>query len=282
MSKQFKHMILLTAVIVLIDISRAASADISFFLQPEGTGQDGEAHYLNTIATNHHLGSYELIDFDDLSAFPVESEVHALEVDSVEFHLGASLATSILAGNGHTGPYIFNPHGFYIWEGKAFMSTLVMGDQATLEFDSDDDRAGAVGFWIFDDQRSLDSVYRIDVMERCGQQATTILANDMPPNIEDVYEIEGFVGIISDVGIRRIVVTPLDPWSLLPQSDIFEIDTLTIGRLHVENSCDEDDSSDSSEDAALDDDSANSNEDNNDSSDDGSDKDQEDDSKDED
>jgi len=66
MSKQFNRMILLTAVIVLIDISRAASADVSFFLQPEGTGQDGEAQYLNTIATNHHLGTYELIDFDDL------------------------------------------------------------------------------------------------------------------------------------------------------------------------------------------------------------------------
>ncbi|MFQ5412493.1 MAG: hypothetical protein ACE5EC_09335, partial [Phycisphaerae bacterium] len=149
MSKRFQHMILLAAVIGLIDIGRAASADVTFFLQPEASGLDGEARYLDTIAATDNLGTFELIDFDDPALFPNDSEVHELQVDSVNVRLEASLASSILAGNGHTGPYIFNPHGFYIWEGRAFANTLVMGDRATLDFNGE--QAGAVGFWIFDD-----------------------------------------------------------------------------------------------------------------------------------
>lgn len=236
MRMRFKCLSAATVVIGLAAGFRPAGAEVTFFLQPEQSGLDGEARYLEAIALGKHLGSYALVDFDDLDAYPRDSEVHALWADDVFCRLQADIAGSILAPTGHTGPYIFNPSGYYVWPGRAFFSTLVMGDRMTLLFDEDHPRAGAVGFWIFDDQRSLDSIYRVDVLETCGGQATTFLANDIPRDA-DGYEIEGFVGIVSDVGIRRVVVTPVDPVSRVPHSDIFEIDYLTIGQLRRDKPC---------------------------------------------
>lgn len=223
------------ALAVLLTLSPAAlradvaSSDspIRVFLEPFGSDSTGELDFLDAVTLDERMGDGQVVLFDDLEKWPQNEVVASLVADSVEM--------AMLGDTNRGAPFIFHPADFYHWEGQVFGGTLVMGPVARLVPLPSSEPLGAVGFWIFDDGNLRDSVYQVDVLDACGHSATAIVENDVGRVAG--YEVEGFVGVVSDCGIVQVTVTALNMDTREAWDDPFEIDTLTVVRLVDPQSC---------------------------------------------
>ena len=208
-------------------IDNAPEGAFALFLEPFGANTLESVDFLDAIAAHERLGTFETATFDDLDAWPVNTQVQAVVVDDVEL--------AILATTARGGPFVFHPAGFFNWEDQVFAGTLVVGDRARLMPLRASDSAGAAGFWIFDDGNLRDSIYEVTVVDACGHSVTAVVENATPR--VSGYEVEGFFGVIAEFGIVEISITALDAATREPWSDPFELDHLTVARMETSRPC---------------------------------------------
>ncbi len=186
-----------------------AAAEVSFYLHRHGTATD-TAHAEFFAAMND---PYEE-DFEDPDMIPDETEVPMLTFGPHALHFQSEW----------DGPYVpmvgYSP-AFNV-PGRVFNNVLVAGYELTIT-PGDDADLRALGMWIFDDRRARDSAYLIEVVEVSGMVWTAVLENEIPRN-SNGHEIEGFAGVLSDVGIASMRIVAVDPVTLMPHADFFEVD----------------------------------------------------------
>lgn len=204
-----------------------ATDSFEIFLEPFGSSSSGNADFLDAVAFNDRLGSYETITFDDFDAWPTNDQVPAVTADGVAL----SVETETTLG----GAYIFRSPNYFYWENQIYGGALVVATGATIAPLPGEAEAGAIGFWIYDDGKLRDSIYLVTVTDTCGNVVDAIVENDEPRL--GGYEVEGFFGVVSEYGIVELVITVLDAETGEPWADPLELDHLTVGRLHVPRNC---------------------------------------------
>ncbi len=219
-----------TAIIILL-LATPASADVTFFLQREGSPDDnGRALFIEAI------GDYAEQDFEDPALGADGARLSTIPVGDFQLEIYASLSD----GTPYY-PFLFSSSEFDV-EGKLYHLALVCGSTSTLTLQPDQ-LLGAFGAWIFDDGNRLDSAYLIEVTELDGNTQQAVLENEIPLNDYN-FEIEGFFGVVSDVGIAELSITAIDPATGQIHLDVFEIDHLMVAGLPVIDEGDDDDDED--------------------------------------
>lgn len=206
---------LLLALIAMLPLAWRTSpsnADVTFFIQREGSpGDNGLALFVQAAGTIREQ------DFEG-PEFAPGVEVGDLSFNHTRFRLTRPQEAPLL-------PYIFSSEEFDA-PGRFFGQGLVCG--AGLRITTRRGRSPrGLGMWVFDDMRAFDSAYLIEVTENNGATWQAVLENQIAQSSRG-HEIEGFVGAVSNRGIRSMTITSIDPASGTAQPDIFEIDHLLV------------------------------------------------------
>ena len=184
--------VLLTA--LALSDPAAVYGEIEFFLQREGSEDVGFDQFVETARDIQEQ------DFEGPEFAPDGVSVPVLGFVDLEFELFGELA----------GP--FTPRTFssteFDAEGRFFGRALFAGIGLTASVSSYE-LPHAVGMWLFDDKSTFDAVYLIGVTETDGSMSWVILENEIARNSKG-HEIEGFVGVTSNIGIVEMTITPLD------------------------------------------------------------------------
>lgn len=207
------HLISLAAIILPLLAAPAAPAGVTFFTQREGSpDDDGFARFIESA------GAVAEQDFESPDIGPYYASSSAIPVGDFELTLSSFLldGTPFAAG-------LFDSVEFDV-EGEIY--SIAFFSATTLRITPEpDQRILACGAWIFDDLRTFDAAYLIQVTELDGSIWQAVLENEIEFN-EYGHEIEGFFGAVSDVGIVELTITAIDPESGDPIADYFEIDHL--------------------------------------------------------
>lgn len=188
-----------------------AAAEVTFHLHRHGTETDtGHPDFLAALIDGY------VEDFEHPDMIPNETEVPMLTFGGNELHFAGEW-------DGPFMPYIGYSTAFNV-QGRVYRNVLVSGYQLTIT-PGTNTHLRALGMWIFDDRRALDSAYLIEVVETDGTVWTAVLENQIPRN-SNGHEIEGFAGAVSDVGIASMRIVAVNPSTLAPHSDFFEVDHL--------------------------------------------------------
>lgn len=203
----------LSLAFLLLGPAPHAAGDVTFYLHRHGSPQDSAYDAFGAAA-----GDVRTEDFEDADRF-----VQGQPVDALAWEDGAVN----LAGdwNGPYVPVVFFSTAFNVPD-RVFSNALLVGFGLTVT-PAEGTAVRAAGLWIFDDQRSLDSAYLVEVVETNGAAWTAVLENEIPPDGQG-HEIEGFAGAVSDVGIASFRVRSVDPATQAPQGDLFEVDHLVV------------------------------------------------------
>ncbi len=199
--------------LVCATLTTATAADVTFHVQrhlwPDDNGQ---------ASFRQSAGQVVELDFDDPALGPTGTRFSSLAVGDFRLEL-----TATAANGAPLVPYSFSSPWFDV-EGRFFNTALVGGRSMTITADPDQ-LVLALGTWIFDNGGTIDSAYLVEVTELDGQSWHVVLDNGIATFI---YEIEGFVGAVSDVGIADMTITAIDRETGLPHADTFEIDYLKV------------------------------------------------------
>ncbi|MFQ5620148.1 MAG: hypothetical protein ACE5FR_14385 [Rhodospirillales bacterium] len=222
----------------------AARGDVTFYLQREGSPDDtGFALFLQ------RLDRFQEQDFEGPAFEPDGLEVPRLAFGPIRLRLTRPFEPPLQ-------PFIFSSDEFDA-PGRFFHRSLVGGVALTITAEGGK-RPRALGLWIFDDTKALDSAYLVEVTEANGAVSEIVLENEIGPNIHG-HEIEGFVGAVSRKGIAEMRIIAIDPLTGRPQPDAFETDHWLVARKLAKAPPDSDDSADDSsgeENGSADDDSS--------------------------
>lgn len=210
--------LLLAATASLICLASPLSAEVTFFIQREGSpADDGRQLFIATAP------DYAEQDFEDPALAPDGSSMPVVQVGEFEFGL-----TSGYANGTPLVPIIgYSPE--FTAPGKIYSIALVAGSFLTLT-PTAGLPIGAVGAWIFDDGGALDSVYLVTVWEADGSVSQAVLANEIRLDCHN-HEIEGFIGAVSSVGITSVTIMAVNPETLELHLDSLEIDHLMVAPL---------------------------------------------------
>lgn len=222
---------LLAVLTVMLPLAWRAStsqADVTFFIQREGSPDDnGLAMFVQAV------GTFQEQDFEGSEFAPDGVEVRDLRLGRTKFKLTRPLERPLL-------PFIFSS-GEFDAPGRFFGRGLVCGFSLRITAHGGKLPRG-LGMWIFDDTRAFDSAYLIEVTEKNGATWQAVLENQIELSIRG-HEIEGFIGAVSDQGIRAMTITPIDPLTGMAQPDVFEIDHFLVAGVppsHHDDDGDED------------------------------------------
>ncbi len=193
----------------LVTYATVVHGETTFYVQREGSPDDQGF----TLFTND-AGNPSEQDFEDPELGPLYGEVPGLSFGELEMALVADWY-------GPNPPLLIQSSEFD-QEGKVFRRALFPGYGLTVT-PIDDAVIQVFGCWVFDDGGSLDSAYRLDVVETDGATSHCILENEIELDHRG-HELEGFLGVISDVGILSLTITPIDPETQAQISDVFEVD----------------------------------------------------------
>ena len=210
------------AVVLLVLAPRAwAGAEVTVFVERFGSDDVGATLFLERV------GVVVVEDFDDRDRFDLGTRVPVLELGAVKLSLESDW-------NGPYVPEIYRSTE-YEFEDRFFDQGLIGG--VTLRLIADRGQVPrALGMWVFDDNHALDSAYLIEVLECDGTAWAWVLENEIGMN-EYGHELEGFVGVVSDVGIARMTITAIDPVTGEPNGDLFEIDNVVVGEFDHPRRC---------------------------------------------
>lgn len=207
--------------IIMLIASHEVRGSMEFFVEPFASDNGEETRFYESLANHPYLSVVDTTEFDDPAVFPVGLQLSHLTLPSSGVKLDFS------NNNGTGVPYVFRAANTFVYENAIEYQALVMGPtNGRISVGAESAPVGGIGFWIFDDGSLRDSVYMIEVVDVFDQVDAFILQNDIPR--VSGYEVEGFVGVISDAPIVEVLITPLDPATLQPWNDIFEIDTLGV------------------------------------------------------
>lgn len=203
----------------LLLLASPAPAKVVFFIQRQGSTDDGVARFLALAP------AVQTQDFEAPELGANGSPLPMCLLDKAEVSL-----------EGEDG----GPYTPTLWKSPEFnepnriyQQALYVGASLLIEVDRRD-RLAAVGFWVFDDRRAYDAAYLVTVTEVNGHVSTARLENDIPLNSKG-HEVEGFVGAVSKVGIVSLQLTAIDPATGAPIPDQIEIDTLMVARHRPHN-----------------------------------------------
>lgn len=231
---------MLVTIAVMLPLAWRAStsqADVTFFIQREGSPDDnGLALFIQAV------GTFQEQDFEGPEFAPDGVEVRDLRFGRTKIKLTRPMERPLL-------PFTFSSEEFDAPE-RFFGRGLVCGTTLRITAHGRKFPLG-LGMWIFDDMRAFDSAYLIEVTEKNGARWQAVLENQIELSARG-HEIEGFIGAVSDQGIRAMTITPIDPLTGMIQPDVFEIDHLLVAV--VPHSHDEDDEDDNDGDEHGDDD----------------------------
>jgi len=199
----------------------SARGQFRTYVQPFGDPPAPGRTFEQAVNSLPRLLSIEMEDFDDIDLYPP-----GLTVPELSFYDGdASVSIETDAEDGLA--YIFRSPVYFDYPGAVDYQALVMGrGTATLTISSEDHKVSGISFWIFDDGRIRDSAYLISATDCRGRTVEVVLQS----NAEriDGYQMEGFFGVTSQRGLHSISITPINPATGEFQSDIFEIDSVSI------------------------------------------------------
>ncbi len=206
--------------LLLITLAVPVSGDVAFYFQREGSPDDvGEALF------GEEAGALAVQDFEDPELGPDGADLTVLPVGDVEFGLSAA----------YPDGEPFMPFKWYVpsfyFEDKLYATVLVSFSSLTFTPQSEQP-VRALGAWVYDDGGALDSAYRIDVAELDGATSHAVLENEIPLD-GSYHEIEGFFGVVSDVGIAEVTITAIDPVSGEANPDTFEVDHVRVAEAPV-------------------------------------------------
>ncbi len=208
--RKLRPMYVAVAIIwTLVTYATVVHGETTFYTQREGTPDDAGFAIFQDEA-----GAYLEQDFEEPEIGPLYGEVP-------ELWFGELGVRPVADWNGENPPLLIQSSEFD-QEGKIFRRALFPGFGLTVT-PIDDAVIQAFGCWIFDDGGSLDSMYRLEVVEVDGVTSHWILENEIDLDHRG-HEIEGFIGVISDVGIESLTITPVDPETEAPSGDVFEVD----------------------------------------------------------
>lgn len=205
--------------LLLIVLAAPAPADVSFYFQREGSpDDDGE------VLFGEHASDVIVQDFEDPELGPDGAEMSTVPVGDMQLNL-----TAVCPDGEPFVPFKAYVSDFY-FEYKLYATALISFSSLTfrphLSHQIDPRRRMlAIGAWIYDDGGALDSAYQIDVIELDGNAWQAVLENEIPLDSRH-HEIEGFFGVISDVGIAQVTITAIDPETGQVNPDTFEVDYL--------------------------------------------------------
>ncbi len=189
-----------------------ADADVVFYVERHGSNEDdGQAQFLAL------LGAHAEQDFQDAALGPVGAEVPELAFDE----LGVRLDLIGEWGGGAYVPTIVTSSEF-CYAGRVYDRALWPGKALTVT-SSGDQQLGAFGLWLFDDGRALDAAYLMSAVEVDGSAWEAVLENEIPRDSKG-HELEGFIAVISDVGLASVTILPVDPVTGDVIADVFETD----------------------------------------------------------
>lgn len=230
---------LLAALAVMLPLAWRTStsqADVTFFIQREGSPDDnGLALFIQAV------GAFQEQDFEGPEFAPDGVEVRKLRFGRTKIKLARPQERPLL-------PFTFSS-GEFDAPGRFFGRALVCGIALRITAHGRKFPRG-LGMWIFDDLRALDSAYLIEVTEKNGARWQAVLENQIELSARG-HEIEGFIGAVSDQGIRAMTITPIDPLTGMAQPDVFEIDHLLVAA--APHSHDDDDDEDDNDEHGDDD-----------------------------
>ncbi len=191
--------------------------EVVFFVEGHGSSEDsGHADF------HEAAGLPAEQDFED----PLLGQDFTVQESLPVGELDLQLDCSLFDGTPFP-PFLFSSPEFDV-EGRVHGRALVVGTSLTVTTPADQELRG-FGTWIFDDGGVLDSAYFVQVTETDGSVWEVILENENPLNVYR-HEIEGFIGVLSDVGISQITITSIDPVTGEAHPDGFEIDhVLAVG-----------------------------------------------------
>jgi hypothetical protein len=209
--------IALTVIVIIGSVASAAQGEVTFYIQRERSPDD---HGLELFVQHvvEQVGSYAEQDFEDPALGPMYSAVPTLPVGDFVLQL------STISFGEPSVPWLFTSGSFNA-EGRINSVALVSGSSLIIT-PSPDQLVLAIGTWIFDDYRQVDSVFLAQVTELNGDTWQVILENEI--DATNAHEIEGFVGAVSDVGFAQMTITAVDPQTGEPHDDVFEIDHLKV------------------------------------------------------
>lgn len=231
---------LLVALAVMLPLAWRTStsqADVTFFIQREGSPDDnGLALFVQAV------GAFQEQDFEGPEFAPDGVEVRKLRFGRTKIKLTRPQERPLL-------PFTFSS-GEFDAPGRFFGRALVCGIALRITAHGRKFPRG-LGMWIFDDLRALDSAYLIEVTEKNGARWQAVLENQIEQSARG-HEIEGFIGAVSDQGIRAMTITPIDPLTGMAQPDVFEIDHLLVAAAPHSHDDDEDEDDEPGDDDDVD------------------------------
>jgi hypothetical protein len=197
--------------VLVLPVTVPVSAEVVFFVEGHGSPEaSGHADFCQAV------GDAAEQDFEDPALGQDFTVLPSLPIGDMELQLDC-----VLFDGTPFPPFLFTSPEFDV-EGRVYHRALVVGTSMTIEPPAGQSLV-AFGTWIFDDGGVLDSAYIAEVTETDGSVWEVILENDIPHNPYG-HEIEGFVGVVSDVGISQITITSIDPETGETHPDGFEID----------------------------------------------------------
>jgi hypothetical protein len=209
--------IALAVMVIFGSVASAAQGEVTFYIQRERSLDDhGEELFVQHVL--EQVGSYAEQDFEDPALGSESTALPTLPVGDFVLQL-----STISFGQPST-PWLFTI-GDINAEGRINSVVLVSGSSLTIT-PSPDQLVLAIGAWIFDDYREVDSVFLAQVTELNGDTWQVILENEI--DATNAHEIEGFVGAVSDIGFAEMKITAVDPQTGEPHDDVFEIDYLKV------------------------------------------------------
>jgi len=197
--------------VLVLPVAVPVSAEVVFFVEGHGAPEaSGHADFRQAVGDSAEQ------DFEDPALGEDFTVLPSLPIGDLELQLDC-----VLFDGTPFPPFLFSSIEFDV-EGRVYSRALVVGTSMTIRPPAGQS-LGAFGTWIFDDGGVLDSAYLAEVTETDGSVWEVILENDIPHNPYG-HEIEGFIGVVSDVGIRQITITSIDPETGEAHPDGFEID----------------------------------------------------------
>jgi len=221
------HSILIIAVSLII-FNLTATADVPTFYLSPSSNPDGDLAWQSAVG-----GVHAEFDMEGLSYYTVDNLIADDLI--IDVGLGGIPGIAEIARTfGISGPY-----------GTVSSTTLlsytpsnVRHSQITFEFSEP-----VIGFgtWVFDDSQSYRESIRMIVTD--GNDDVWI--SDILESGNGYYHaIEGFIGVVSTAGVKKVAIENLNELSLTPRAGAFELDHIQVGGLFQANTPPEADAGD--------------------------------------
>jgi hypothetical protein len=203
------------ALATLTSVVAPTPAAVTFYTQREGSPEDnGHAAFLLALPQHHEE------DFEAPEIAMPDGSVPQLIYDDLDLQLTGDWSGAFV-------PCLaYSPE--FVMEGKMFDLALLPGFSLTVT-PAEDQAIGGFGLWLFDDGRAYDAAYRMTVVETDGTVSESVLENAIPRDAKG-HELEGFIAVVSDLGIASITVAAIDPQTGEPIPDVFEADHIIVAR----------------------------------------------------